>query len=177
MVEVHSLDEFPGAPEVEETGTTFIENAVLKAESAATFTRCAALADDSGLEVAALGGAPGVCSSRFSGPAATDSSNCAKLLQMLRNAPPEARNARFVCAVAVAIPGRPTWTAEGLHEGQILEAPRGTLGFGYDPLFFSYELGATFTEVPAEVKNEVSHRARAMAQAERHQRDVLTKGG
>lgn len=165
MAEVHSLDEFPGVPEVDETGTTFIENALLKAKSVATFTGYAALADDSGLEVAALGGAPGVHSSRFSGPKATDASNRAKLIEVLRGVPSEKRSARFVCAVAIVLPGKPAWTTVGLHDGRILEAPRGTSGFGYDPLFFSFELGATFAEVPAEVKNRVSHRARAMTQA------------
>ncbi len=120
----------------------------------------------------ALNGAPGVYSARYAGPAATDADNRAKLLEELRGVPSDKRHARFVCAIALVRPDNSVWTAIGVHEGRILEAPRGTLGFGYDPLFFSYELGATFAEVPAEVKNKVSHRARAMTEVYKHLREV-----
>lgn len=164
VAEVLSLQDFPGMPEVLETGTTFEENAAKKAEAVARYTGNAALADDSGLEVVALGGAPGVHSARFAGVGATDAANRALLLRTLAGVPAERRDARFVCVAALAVPGRPLWTARGVHEGRILDAPRGRGGFGYDPLFYSEELGATFAEVPAELKNQVSHRARALAQ-------------
>ncbi|MGI6081690.1 MAG: XTP/dITP diphosphatase [Limnochordia bacterium] len=168
VAEVRSLLEFPGIPEIKETGTTFLENALLKAKTVADFTGRATLADDSGLEVEALDGAPGVYSARFAGPAATDADNRARLLEQLQGVPNDKRQARFVCAIAIVKPDNSIWTTVGQHEGMILESPRGTLGFGYDPLFFSYELGATFAEVPAETKNKVSHRARAMAEVYKH---------
>lgn len=161
-VEVVGLDRFPGTPEVEETGTTFAENARLKALAAARSTGQWAVADDSGLEVDALDGRPGVRSARFAGPGATDEANNALLLQLLRDVPPERRRGRFRCAIAIASPTGETWVDEGVCEGVIAEAPRGEGGFGYDPLFIVPELGRTFAELPAEEKNRISHRARAL---------------
>ena len=162
-VEVVRLDAYPGAPDVEETGATFADNARLKALSAAGHTGEWAVADDSGLEVDALGGRPGVYSARFSGPGATDAANNALLLSLLKDVPPDQRTARFRCAIALASPEGETWVDEGTCEGVIAGAPRGEGGFGYDPLFIVPELGMTFAELPAEVKNRISHRARALA--------------
>lgn len=159
--ELLSLHEFPEAPEVEETGATFEENARLKAVSAARATGLPAIADDSGLVVDAIGGAPGVLSARFAGPGATDGENNARLLDMLEGVPEARRSARFVCALALAAPDGETRGFRGACEGVMLRSPRGSGGFGYDPVFFSPELGATFAEDP-EGKSRVSHRARAI---------------
>ncbi|RPF46974.1 XTP/dITP diphosphohydrolase [Thermodesulfitimonas autotrophica] len=160
---VTSLAAYPGFPEIEEDGATFKENAVKKAQFTATFTGEIALADDSGLEVDYLGGAPGVRSARFAGEPKNDAANNAKLLRLLASVPWEKRTARFRCVIAVATPNGEVATAEGTAEGYILTAPRGTGGFGYDPLFYFPEYGKTFAELPPEVKNQVSHRGRALA--------------
>jgi len=164
-VEVLGLDAFPGAPEVEETGATFADNARLKAEAAARHTGLWAIADDSGLEVDALGGRPGVFSARFAGPGATDAANNELLLTLLEGVPPEKRQARFRCAIAIASPQGETWVDEGVCEGVIALTPRGDGGFGYDPLFVVPELGKTFAELGESVKNRISHRARALSLA------------
>ncbi|REJ36627.1 MAG: non-canonical purine NTP pyrophosphatase [Bacillota bacterium] len=164
-VEVLGLDAFPGAPEVEETGETFADNARLKAVAAARHTGHWAIADDSGLEVDALGGRPGVYSARFAGPGATDAANNELLLKLLDGVPPEKRRARFRCAIAIASPSGETWVDEGVCEGIITDAPRGDGGFGYDPLFLVPELGKTFAEMGETVKNRISHRARALSLA------------
>jgi XTP/dITP diphosphohydrolase len=158
------LSEYLQMPEVEETGATFLENAILKAEAVAGYTGKMALADDSGLEVDALGGTPGVLSARYAGPGATDAENRAKLLAAMAHVPSHERTARFVCAVAIAVPGKPTWTTIGTHEGRITYAEIGENGFGYDSLFYSPTFGATFAQVDMARKNEESHRGRAMAQ-------------
>jgi XTP/dITP diphosphohydrolase len=162
-VEARTLADFPGAPEVEETGASFAENARLKAESAARATGLPALADDSGLCVDALDGAPGVYSARYAGEGADDRANNAKLLRALADTPPEKRGAAFRCAAALARPGSPTALFEGETRGVILSAPRGEGGFGYDPLFLSDDLGVTFAEAPSADKHSVSHRGRALA--------------
>lgn len=159
--ELLSLRDFPEAPEVEETGATFEENARLKAVSAARATGLPSIADDSGLVVDAIGGAPGALSARFAGPGATDRENNAKLLEMLEGVPEARRSARFVCALALAAPEGETRCFRGACEGEILRSPQGSGGFGYDPVFYSPELGATFAEDP-EGKSRVSHRARAI---------------
>jgi XTP/dITP diphosphohydrolase len=161
-VAVVSLDAVPGAPEVEETGATFEANARLKAEAARDAAGLPALADDSGLEVEALGGAPGVRSARFAGEAADDAANNAELLRRLAELPEADRGARFVCVLAYAPPGEATRVFRGETRGRILSAPRGADGFGYDPLFLSEDLGITFAEAPAERKHAVSHRGRAL---------------
>ncbi|EKP94912.1 XTP/dITP diphosphatase [Thermaerobacter subterraneus] len=161
-VQVLTLDQVGPVRLPEETGSTFLENARLKAEAVARQAGLPALADDSGLCVDALGGRPGVHSARFAGPGATDAANNARLLAELAGVPPARRTARFRCVVVLALPGgRWTW-AEGEAPGRILEAPRGQGGFGYDPLFYSDELGMTFAEAGAEAKNRVSHRSRAL---------------
>ena len=149
----------PEGLEVEETGTTFAANARLKAEAVARTTGCWALADDSGLSVDALGGAPGVHSARY---ADSDSARIERLLQELRTAPN--RNAQFTAALALANPaGEVVLEVEGICPGTILEAPRGEGGFGYDPVFFVPEAGLTFAEMPHSQKAELGHRGRAFA--------------
>lgn len=147
--------------EIEETGTTFEENARIKAETLCARTGCAALADDSGLEVDCLGGAPGVYSARYAGKHGDDAANNALLVANVRDFPAP-RTARFVSAVALARPGRETLIARGSCEGEVLLEERGEGGFGYDPLFYSHDLHKTFAEASADEKNAVSHRARAL---------------
>lgn len=149
-----------GLPSPEETGTTFAENAQLKAELAARRTNMIAIADDSGLEVDALDGAPGVYSARYAGENATDAMNCAKLLDTLREVPGSHRSARFRCAVAIACPDGETIMESGTCEGSIGWEPRGANGFGYDPLFVLPD-GRTMAELPSDEKNLISHRANA----------------
>ena len=145
-----------------ETGATFAENAVLKARAAASASGTFALADDSGLVVDALGGRPGVLSARFAGPDATDAENNAKLLALMAGVAPAARSARFACAVACAAPGGDVVLGAGECRGRIAAAPRGTCGFGYDPLFEVEGLGLTMAELERAQKNALSHRARAL---------------
>lgn len=153
-------------PEVEEDGETFAANAGKKALEVSRATGLPALADDSGLEVDALGGAPGVVSARYAGPEQDDRKNNDRLLRELAGVPPERRTARFRSVIALADAagrlGGEVLTAEGTCEGLILEAPRGSGGFGYDPLFYAPELGCTFAEAGVGPKNDLSHRARAM---------------
>lgn len=152
------------AIEVVEDGATFAENAVKKAEQvlAAAPGYDAALSDDSGLAVDALGGAPGVYSARYAGPQHDDADNNRKLMADMAGVPDGQRGCRFVCAVALARRGRPTITAEGACEGVLLRAPRGENGFGYDPYFYYPPAGRTFAELTGEAKNAVSHRRRAL---------------
>jgi XTP/dITP diphosphohydrolase len=147
----------------EETAPTFVENALLKARHAARASGLPALADDSGIEVDALGGAPGVHSARYAGPDAGDDDNNARLLESLRGVPGHLRTARYVCVLAfLRRPDDPIPVlAQGEWRGHILEAPRGAGGFGYDPLFWVAEHGRSAAELPAALKNRLSHRARA----------------
>lgn len=162
-LEIVSVSAYPGLPEIKEDGATFEENAVKKARLTAEATGEVALADDSGLEVDYLAGAPGVHSARFAGEPASDAANNAKLLKLLQGVPEERRHARFRCVIAVAVPGGPVLTAEGTCEGYILSELRGAGGFGYDPLFCVPEFGKTFAELSPELKNRVSHRGAALA--------------
>jgi XTP/dITP diphosphohydrolase len=166
---VRSLSEL-AVPSPAETGTSFAENALLKARHAAAATGAAALADDSGLEVDALGGAPGIYSARYAGvesadPRLVDAANTARLLDELKGMPAAARTARYRCALAfVRGPTDPApVTAEAVWQGLILEAPRGSGGFGYDPYFWVPELGMTAAQLPPADKNRLSHRGRALA--------------
>jgi XTP/dITP diphosphohydrolase len=152
-------------PDIEETGLSFVENAILKARNAARHTLLPALADDSGLEVDALRGAPGIYSARFAGLGASDAQNNAKLLELLRDTPESERSARFRCVLVFmrhAEDPSPV-ICEGAWNGRILNAPRGEKGFGYDPLFFVPEQKLSAAELPAELKNRISHRGQAMA--------------
>ncbi|MCX6966470.1 MAG: RdgB/HAM1 family non-canonical purine NTP pyrophosphatase [Verrucomicrobia bacterium] len=163
--QVEDLTAHPDFPEVDETGVTFLENATLKALAASRYFGgdLLVLADDSGLEVDALGGAPGVRSARFAGPGARDGDNTALLLARLENR--TERAARFRCAIAIAQGGALAASFEGACEGCILDAPKGGEGFGYDPVFVPDGYTQTFAELPAEEKNRISHRARATQQA------------
>jgi XTP/dITP diphosphohydrolase len=160
---------FSDLSEVEETGQTFRENALIKARAAAAAAGVMALADDSGLEVDYLQGAPGVYSSRFAGPGKDDRANNNKLLEALEGVPLHQRGGRFRCVIAlVTLQGR-EFLSEGICEGRIAFQPKGTKGFGYDPLFLIPSLGKTFAELGSDVKNRISHRAQAI----RGMRDVL----
>jgi XTP/dITP diphosphohydrolase len=157
------IEPLPGLmqiPPPDENGTSFEENAVLKAEYYSGLTEELVLADDSGLEVAALQGAPGIHSARYAGPKATDNENNELLLRRLENQ--DNRAARFVCVVALASAGRVCTTVRGTAEGEILAQPRGDRGFGYDPLFFYRPFGRAFAELTRDEKFEVSHRGRAL---------------
>ncbi|HLT03694.1 MAG TPA: RdgB/HAM1 family non-canonical purine NTP pyrophosphatase [Pseudomonas sp.] len=163
-VRVRSIGEF-STVEPEETGLSFVENAILKARNAARVSGLPALADDSGLAVDALGGAPGIYSARYAGGGG-DAANNAKLLDVLRDVPDERRTAQFVCALALVRHAEDPLPiiCEGLWHGTILHAPRGEHGFGYDPLFWVPERECSSAELPPAEKNQLSHRARAMAQ-------------
>jgi XTP/dITP diphosphohydrolase len=156
------LDEFPGLAPVEENGATFAENARLKALHYARLTGLYTLADDSGLEVDALGGAPGVRSARFAGTPRDDAANNRKLIALLAEVPPTRRTARFRCAMTLAHAGQVVLETDGTFEGMICDVPRGANGFGYDPHFLVPELGLTAAELPADEKNARSHRGQAL---------------
>jgi XTP/dITP diphosphohydrolase len=161
-VTLRSLQDFPEIIEPEETGSTFAENAVLKAQYYSLHTGLASLADDSGLEVAALGGAPGVFSARYAGEKAGDLEKIEKLLRSLGSASPDNRQARFVCAMAFADEkGEIKYLTEGVCDGKITFKPQGKNGFGYDPVFIPDGFFETFGELPNDIKQEISHRARA----------------
>lgn len=163
-VNLLSLNDFDDLGEVEETGHTFEENALLKARKRASQTGYIAIADDSGLVVDALSGRPGVMSARYAGINASDDDNNKKLLNELKDMPPEMRNAAFVCTLAVASPSGNEIIASGKCHGVIAEKEKGFGGFGYDPLFFLPQYGKTMAEVSSEVKNSISHRAKAISE-------------
>lgn len=160
-----SLSDVGIVEDVEETGRTFEENATLKAETYRDLSGLPTLADDSGLEVDALDGEPGVLSARYAGEDATDEDRVALLLRNLADAPSEERTARFRCVIAVAAPGQRTRLYDGAREGLIVDEPRGDNGFGYDPVFLLPGEGMTMAELPSERKNAVSHRAAAAKKA------------
>lgn len=167
-ITILSLDAFPSCPEVEEDRDSFEGNAVKKALTVARHTGKAAMADDSGLEVDALSGAPGVLSARYAGEAATDADNVAKLLREMEEVPKERRSARFRCCIALAVPGTEgsperVETFSGAVEGMIGREPMGKKGFGYDPLFYPEGYEMTFAEMPAHEKDGLSHRGNALA--------------
>ena len=151
-----------GDLEVEETGTTFEENSLIKAEAIMKATGMPAIADDSGLEADALNGAPGVYSARFSGEGATDESNNEKLLKLMENIPDDERSARFVSVVTLCFPDGTVVAARGECPGTLRRSPRGDGGFGYDPLFVPVGYDKTYAEISAEEKNIISHRAKAL---------------
>ena len=159
--EVLPLSAFPEARLPAEGDSSYADNALTKARAAAALGGTLALADDSGLEVDALGGRPGVSSARYGGPMATDTDRCALLLEALRDVPASQRSARLRCVIALADPAGQERVVEGVVEGSIASSPRGRGGFGYDPVFIYSPLDQTFGELAAEVKNRVSHRARA----------------
>lgn len=175
-VEVKSLLDYPQCPEVVEDGGTFEENAIKKAEAVGDYTGEMVLADDSGLEVDYLEGKPGIYSARFAGEGAGDEDNNRKLLNLLKGVPPGKREAQFTCVIAISSPGRETVTVKGICRGVIAEAPRGEMGFGYDPLFLVPEYGKTFSELEPDIKNKISHRGKAMEKAGSVLKELL-KGG
>ena len=164
-IELVGTDAWPTVPDPDETGKTFEENAAIKAEAWLKATGLPALADDSGLEVEALGGVPGIHSARYAGIHGDSAANNARLLRELAGLPIERRGARFVCALALAMPGEPLRTLRGTCPGRIVAAASGVNGFGYDPLFVPEGFTRTFGELPEEVKARISHRARAFALA------------
>lgn len=174
-VEVRLISEFPDAPDVEETGITFAENAELKAVSAAQATGHVALADDSGLEIDALGGKPGVMSNRFAGPGASDSDKYMLVLNLMQGIPDEHRSARFRAAVAIATPEGEVVVVEGKCEGMIAHEPSGEGGFGYDPIFYIPELGKTMAQLGSDEKNRISHRGHALRAAKKVLCDLLER--
>lgn len=160
-IDLTYLDSEGIAEDVEETGSSFAENAVQKARQYALVSGLTALADDSGLEVDALGGEPGVHSARYAGPEATDEDRYRLLLDKMRDIPRDERGARFRCVIALAEPGGQTFTAEGICEGGIAFAPQGHFGFGYDPVFYLPGYDKTMGQLPPEEKSRISHRAKA----------------
>jgi len=160
-VAIRTLDDFPAAPDVEEDGATCEANAIKKATEIARATGLTAVADDTGLEVDALGGRPGVYAARYAGEQATYEDNCRKLLQELDGVPLSKRTARFLTVAAIASPSGEVRTTKGILEGLITEECRGDRGFGYDPVFLVPALGKTLAELTPEEKNRISHRAMA----------------
>jgi XTP/dITP diphosphohydrolase len=164
--ELRTLNEFPSLQEVEETGNSFAENAILKARAGAIGTGLVTLADDSGLEIEALGGVPGIYSARYAGTGTSYAERMAKLLDGLERTGDESRRARFVCVIAVSNPiADRIETFEGICDGRIALEPHGVNGFGYDPIFVPDGFSETFGELPESIKHAISHRARAVAAA------------
>jgi len=168
-----ALTEFPRVPTPKETGSTFDANAVAKARGVAQRTRCVALADDSGLEVTALHGVPGVRSARFSGAHGDDAANNRKLLRMLEGIPDSRRGARYRCTLALAAPDRVLAVARGTWRGRIAQRAAGRSGFGYDPLFVVPRLRKTVGQLPARTKARLSHRAQAARRLKRRLRQLI----
>lgn len=164
-IEVYSLKDFPEIDEIVEDGATFAENAVIKARAVSKATDLVALADDSGLEVDYLDGAPGIYSARFAGEGKSDADNNDKLLSLLQEVPGNQRTARFRCVIAICTPGGQVYTADGTFEGLIGFELKGDKGFGYDPLFYLPEYGKTSAELDPDLKNQISHRGKALAKA------------
>jgi XTP/dITP diphosphohydrolase len=163
-LEILSCDAFAGCPDVEEDGATFAENALKKARAIARHTGHITIADDSGLEVDALGGQPGIYSARFAGEPADDRRNNEKLLRKLASVPDEKRGAQFTCSIAIVDGRGREKVVEGVCRGVIIRTPKGVQGFGYDPLFADTASGLTFAEMDAGHKNSISHRSRAMCE-------------
>lgn len=164
-VEVRTLKDYPQIPDIIEDGNTFIDNALIKARTVAKACGQVAMADDSGLMVDVLNGAPGIFSARFAGEEKDDAKNTAKLLNLLKDTAEAQRGAQFCCAIAIVLPDGREYTTEGICRGQITFAPAGSGGFGYDPVFYVPKLQKTFAELSMGEKNAVSHRGIANAQA------------
>lgn len=162
---VRPMNDYPEIGEIVEDGSTFAENALIKARVVAKATGKTALADDSGLMVDALDGAPGIYSARFAGEQGNDAANNEKLLTLLAEVPEEKRTGQFFCAIAIVLPDGREYTVEGVCPGKILRELRGAGGFGYDPLFYVEEYQKTFAELTMEEKNAISHRGRANQKA------------
>ena len=168
-----SLMDFPDLPEVIEDGTSFLENALKKARTVSSSLNLPVLADDSGLEVDILKGAPGIRSARFSGPQATDQQNNEKLLTLLQGIPEDNRTARFVCVLVYYDPSGRWIQTEGTCQGRIALTSTGDQGFGYDPVFYLPEFERTMAQLPLETKNRISHRAKALERMRPHLLSLL----
>lgn len=171
-VEIKNLNDFGPIPDVEEDGETFDDNAYKKASFTARVLGLPAIADDSGLVVEALGGAPGIKSARYAGADATDAENIEKLLHEMEGKTD--RRAAFECVISIAVPSGPALTYEGRCEGEITTKPQGDSGFGYDPVFYYPEYGKTFAEISSTDKNRVSHRGRALQEVAAEFDKILT---
>ena len=174
-ISIVGLDDFPQIGDIEETGTTLLENSLIKARSVHQITGLPSLADDTGLEVDALDGAPGVYSARFAGKNPTYEDNINKLLSKLDGVSPEKRTARFRTIIAF-VDGRRELFSEGIIEGLITVEPRGHEGFGYDPIFLPETESKTFAEMSQERKNQISHRGRALAKMQKKLNNYFNKG-
>ncbi|WP_338470438.1 XTP/dITP diphosphatase [Niallia sp. XMNu-256] len=174
-VEVKTLLDFPAIDDVEETGETFEENAILKAEAICKKFNEVVIADDSGVVIDALDGRPGVYSARYAGEDKNDEANNDKVLKEMAEVPEKDRGARFYCAIAVAQPGKPTIIVNGTCEGVILFERRGTNGFGYDPIFYVSSMEKSMAELTPEEKNQISHRAVAMKKLETQLTELFKK--
>ena len=164
-IELLSLQNYPNAPDVVEDGKTYEENAIKKAFTLAEYSGHLTIADDSGLAVDALDGAPGIHSARYAGENASDEDRIVKLLDALQAVPDDRRLGRFICAVAIAEGRDRVQVVRGVCEGRIIRTPRGTAGFGYDPIFVPMGYDKTFAELGDEIKNQISHRAKALDEA------------
>ncbi|GKU81490.1 XTP/dITP diphosphatase [Niallia sp. NCCP-28] len=173
---VKTLLDYPEIEDVEETGTTFEENAIIKAETVAKQLGAIVISDDSGLMIDALDGKPGVYSARYAGARKNDEENMVKVLEELNGVPTDKRTARFCCTIAVANPKKKTLTFTGTCEGLILEEKRGEFGFGYDPIFYVVEEQKSMAELPSEIKNQISHRADAIKKLKGEINSVLKEG-
>ena len=176
-MDIISLADLPNVPEVIEDGKTFFENAFKKAKEVSDATGMMVLSDDSGLEVDALNGAPGVYSARYSGESGDDKSNNEKLLKELKDVPENKRTARFKCVMVLYHPSGKWISAEGACEGRIALKPAGEGGFGYDPVFYLDKYGKTMAEIPAEEKNKISHRAKALNELKNNIKDFISTLG
>ncbi len=165
QIQVHSMKEYPQIGEIVEDGTTFAENALKKARAVCNATGKPALADDSGLMVDYLDGAPGIYSARFAGDGHDDAANNQKVLDLLQGVPDAQRGAQFFCAIAIVLPDGREYTVDGFCRGTLLHTLQGEGGFGYDPLFYVETLGKTFAELSMEEKNAISHRGMANRKA------------
>ncbi|WML54237.1 XTP/dITP diphosphatase [Neobacillus sp. PS3-12] len=160
--EIRTLLDYPDIEDIDETGNTFEENAILKAEAVSATLNKLVISDDSGLVIDALDGRPGIFSARYAGEQKNDEANIDKVLEEMSEIPQSERTARFYCALALAAPGQKTLTVSGTCEGKILGERRGTNGFGYDPIFFVSEKGLSMAELSSAIKNQISHRANAI---------------
>jgi len=173
-IELASLNNYANVPEIAEDGKSFLENALKKARIVSGCTGETVLADDSGLQVDVLGGEPGIYSSRYAGENATDAENNKKLLAKLKGVPQESRGASFCCVLVLYRTDDSYDCFEGKWRGQIIDMPRGSNGFGYDPIFLLPDLKMTAAELPAEIKNKISHRGQAFAQLKKSLREKWT---